>query len=275
MTTVGRVALSFIAALFRVQQCRAADAVTEEMIKRLSATPVDRGVLSEILLLPEAPELTVALKHAFERQQEPRGKQYIAAALVQLGEPDPRFYDYLASRAEETMASSGPTWFGYDSEGKAIRGEYSLEFRAWCSSNGVDLREGAARQIRALDDIQILANTRDPRATELLVRALRSPNNYVVVAAAEGLALRRVNSAIPAIVAAAQRLPPASSWVIARELALYGTPEADRELARIIKDPIAVIEYKKHLAFQRNAYDQTDRAKLGLSSPGNPKSTGK
>src|ERR1700730_3578181 len=187
-----------------VQQGRAAHAVTAEMMKRLSATPVDRGVLSEIPLLPESPELTAALKDAFDRQQETRGKQYIAAALVQLGEPDSRFYDYLAGRAEEAMASSGPTWFGYDSEGKAIRGEYSLEFRAWCSSNSVDLREGAARQIRALDDIQILANTRDPRATELLVRALRSPNHYVVLAAAEGLALRRVNSAIPAIVAAAQ-----------------------------------------------------------------------
>ncbi|MCU1261627.1 MAG: hypothetical protein JWO80_4512 [Bryobacterales bacterium] len=74
MTTVGRIALSSIDACLVVQPCRAADAVTEEVIKKLSTTQVDRSVLSEILAMPASPELTAALKAAFERQQEPGGK---------------------------------------------------------------------------------------------------------------------------------------------------------------------------------------------------------
>jgi hypothetical protein len=173
------------------------------------------------------------------------------------------------------MASTAPDSAAYDSEGNSIRGEFSLEFRAWCSVNHVDVKEGLLRQIHEGEDIEVLARTRDPRATELLVTALQSRNEFVLVAAARALALRRVTSAIPTLVAIAERLPAGPARVIAHELALYGAPEADREVVRIVKDPAKIIRVNKMAAAERELYDRTDRARLGLSSPSDQKPAGK
>jgi hypothetical protein len=264
-----RLVLSLICVWLSVPPSSAADPVAEEIVKKLASAQIDAAIFPEILRMPTSPELTGALKGAFDRQHEGVTKQRLAATLVGLGDRDPTFYNYLVNKAEQALASSAPNWVAYDSAGRSIAGQVSPEFRAWCTLSGVDIRDGIARQSREGDDVAILANTRDARANGLLVRALNSSNGYVVLAAAQNLALRRLDTAIPAIVAAAERWPPAAAWVIANTLALYGTADADREMRRLIRDPQMIAGFKKMAASQRGTYELRDRAKLGLSSPGN------
>ena len=242
----------------------------QRALKQISESKVDRYVLAKITRLPGSPELTAALKSAFQRQQEPRQKQYLAAALVAMGEPDVQFYAYLAQIAEIVVNEPEPSLIKYGPE-TSTRGQFSEEFLVWCASQLLDPLTEAGRQVQAGEDLTILADTRDPRVTSLLFRALYSRNEFVQNNAARHLALRRVNSAIPVIAETSRYLPPiAFEAIIANTLALFDNPEADREMHRLFTNAERVAGRKKLNAMYRKLYDQTDRARLGLSSPTTP-----
>ena len=68
------------------------------------------------------------------------------------------------------MRNPAPDFVAYGSGGQSIPGQFSVPFQHWCSANGADPRKTAAAEMQAMEDVMILADTRDPRANELLTR---------------------------------------------------------------------------------------------------------
>ena len=110
----------------------------------------------------------------------------------------------------------------------------------------------------------------DPRITPVLEsafehRALKgekqSQNPLVVYYSAEGLVRLYDVSAIPLIIKACKRLPAEDSITVARILAEYMIPDADRAMECFVKDPRLREGYKREALQKR--IDEANRAWRG------------
>ena len=161
----------------------------------------------------------------------------LAVTLLRLGEKASRYFEFLAGYAREAIEDRSPFFAKYDSNGRAIRGEFSAEFENWCARNGKDPRAIAAIQLGGQpEDVLMLAKAQDQRALELFRRGLDSPNPGVLGYSVQGLArLQDINS-IPLIAGAADRLPSSERLAIAMQLPWYSRPEAEPLVRRLVPD---------------------------------------
>ncbi len=193
----------------------------------------------------------------------------IAATLLHLGSKSDPYFDFLAGYARKAIEDRTPFFLLYDASGRAVKGQWNPAFERWCEENSWDKKEVGAWQFQAYpEDVRLLASARDPRARDLLKRGLESQNPLVVYYSAEGLALLYDISAIPLIIKACERLPAEPSITVARTLAEYMTPDADRAMERFVKDPRLREGYKREALQKR--IDEINRARR-RQAPADPK----
>ena len=186
------------------------------------------------------PRAIPALRNAFETQTQPLTREFIAAALVRLGEADRKYFDYVAGRAREAVNSDLPyssrsvtaavTWDGGDFEEPE-------EVRSWARDHNVPIVQAvwnATVEIPAA--VQALAVARDRRSVPILLEALRSPNFLVVQEAAFGLARMHETSAIAPIIAIRRGLDAKNRPWMAKPLLYFSSKEAQEAARSMIGD---------------------------------------
>jgi hypothetical protein len=158
----------------------------------------------ELIAKAHAVEAIPTLEEQFARSQDARTKAKIASALVRLGTKDDIYWDFLVEQA--TLAVESPAPSLVDSQGKIVREQLSPEFLAWAKAHNVP-----PDPVYGLPgNVVLLGETEDPRGIPLLRRGLLSPNSFIEVAAAKGLAQIQDTNSIPLIIEACQRSPEAA-----------------------------------------------------------------
>lgn len=206
------------------------------LLDRLQASPIDEGALFALEKQPDDGRIIPALRTAFEQAKTRNEKQWVASTLLRLGDTSPRFFDFLVDSAKEAIDDRTPLFFDYDRQGQAIKGRFSATFEAWCTANGKDPRAVAALQFETYpEDVLMLARSHDPRAKEVLRRALQSPNPMVAGYAVQGLGRLQDTEALPLIAKLAEELPAAKA-VICMNLPWFVDAAAMRLLERLVPD---------------------------------------
>ena len=137
-----------------------------------------------------------------------------------------------------------------------------------------------ANNLKATLDVFSLANLRDHRAIGLLREALKSRQEGVVAWGIRGLALLQVGDAVPEIVNAIDRFPAGLSWMFGMQLAIYGTPDAERALERVTNYDVLerrgtkgelLAGLRQGAAKVRDEYGKKDLARLTRRSQSSPR----
>jgi hypothetical protein len=226
--------LPSICSLFILLACpvafvRGAQSDFEKLLSQLSEKPVNPSVLWRIEGQPMDGRTIPALRASFERHDEKKDKQLLAATLLRLGEKSDRYFDFLAGYAITAIGDRTPFFERFDQHGQAVRGQFSAGFESWCTQNSKDPRAVAAIQLGTyLEDVKLLAEVADPRARELFKRGIYSNNPGVVAFSVQGLARLRDLTAIPQISQVVERIPIGERTVVGCQLAWYSEPAADR-----------------------------------------------
>jgi hypothetical protein len=188
------------------------------LLAQLSEGSVDPlPTLVQIEAQPPDPRTIPALEAAFDKRDAKEDKQWIANTLLRLGDQKDKYFDYLAGFVQHAIEDRTLLPLKIDSEGNAVRGEFSVEFENWCAPNHKDPRQVAALQLGVCPmDVMILAMANDRRAADLFLRGLDSPNPTVVAYSTQGLGRLGVMSAIQLVEKACDRFPAAGRQVIAQ-----------------------------------------------------------
>lgn len=186
------------------------------------------------------------LRQAFEDSNSKLEKQTIASTLLSYGDKDIRFLEYLAGFAKTAIESDMPFPIAFDSQGSAIRGQYSSEFVAWAARNRIDPHKAAEEAMFGQPgDVLFLASAVDSRAFDLLLRGLEAKNYFVVANAARGLARLQDARAIRPIIEACKRAPPELARLIAEALVYFDDPEAQAAAERFILNKAVLNELRQ------------------------------
>jgi len=221
--------------LSQMQLSRAAAPSVDVLISRLGEPKLDRSVVWGLEGSPAEERIVKALRSSFEQREAKEEKQWLAVALLRMGDRVAGPYEFLAAYAQQAIDDRAPIFQKYDASGRAVRGQFSDEFEAWCLANHLDARAVAARQIGEYpDDVQYLAEATDVRARDLLRRGLESPNPGVVMYCIQGLGRLQDMEALTLIVVRVQRL---RSLTVLMQLPWYGRREAYDLLERLQPDP--------------------------------------
>ncbi len=195
------------------------------------------------------PRAIPALRNAFETQTQPLTREFIAAALVRLGEADQKYFDYVAGRAREAVNSDLPyssrsvtaaaAWDGGDFEGPE-------EVRSWAQAHNVPIVQAVWNAtVEIPGAVQALSVARDRRSVPILLEALRSPNSLVVQEAAFGLARMHETRAIDPIIAICQRLDAKNRPWTAKSLLYFSSKKAQEAASSLIGDSARLQIWRK------------------------------
>lgn len=193
------------------------------------------------------PLVIAALEGAFARETSEITRQFLAAALVSLGDPDPQYYSYVASAAAAAVASDlpFPVRLGGPKAADSALPFLTAAFVSWVQQHG---SETAMAMRRATVDlpaaVEALGESADPRSFSIFIRGLNSPNVLVVTTAALGLARLHDDRAVPAIIAASERLPGEESKLVAKALLYFATPAAQRAAEKLVADPARIKRWR-------------------------------
>ena len=121
-----------------------------EIVEKLAAKNLtDRQVSAlsdEILREPSSPAIISALKEVFERSITGASKKKIAETLIELNDPDTKYFEYFAVPAEAAIRNRASSFVAYDGNGRVISGQLNPEFENECTANHLDPREAAGKQ---------------------------------------------------------------------------------------------------------------------------------
>jgi HEAT repeat protein len=195
------------------------------------------------------PAETVAiLKQNFVNTQDERHKAEIASALIELGDKEDIYWDFLLRQVTSVLESEASSAVKNDSQGKPIE-EPSPE-DAWAKQNAI--------QNIVLMFVETVAETRDPRGVRLLRRALSSPNFQVDAAA--GLARARDSDSVPLIIDLCKNASPDVASSIASQVLVY------------FDDPRAQSAVDQYLSKEAAKFAREEKANgLGPLGPWPPK----
>jgi len=263
-----RMVAVFVLSLLLIASRGGAQTELEGLFARLSERPLDRRVIWKLEGHPADARIIPALREAFEKREAQEEKQWIAVALLRLGERSDRYYQFLAGFATEAIDDRTPLFVKYDSQGMPIRGQFSAEFENWCAINHKDPRAVAAKQLYGyLQDVLFLAEAEDARADGLFRRGLDSPNPGVVGYSVQGLGRLNDVSAIPLIAKTVEHLPAHDLGTLLMNLPWYTRPEAYQLMERLDPDPKArkfrMDEVERTRLFERQAI----QARTGRAAP--------
>ena len=200
------------------------------------------------------------LEELFQREGKKLQKQQVAMLLVTLGEPDEKYFDFLAGYAREAVEINVPYPRKIDRDGKPVKEEYSQEFLEWCKNNKVEPQEAARKAVFSYPmDVMLLGRTGDPRGFDILIQGLDSPNYLIVAKAALGLALIGDKRAIGPIREAATRTPKEATQLIARALVYFDDSEAQAAARQLITDE-SLLEALRQSAVKEKERRRKDKA---------------
>lgn len=155
-------------------------------------------------------EAAAILKENFANTQDERYKAQIASALIELGDKEDIYWDFLLRQAVSALESDTSSAGKYDSHGKLI--ELSPE-ESWAKQD--------AMFNTVLLFIETVAKSRDPRGIRLLQRALSSTNSDFQIFAAAGLARMQNQDSIPLLVEACKNASPTVATALASGALVY------------------------------------------------------
>lgn len=177
-----------------------------------------------------------ALENAFDRATAKIEKQELAARISALGSNDRRFLDYLIGFAKPVSESDMPYPFS-DRQGKFQLGSQRRDerFLEWCATTGTRPDVAVVKAVTEdPQDIRFLARARNNDAAPVLLRALRSPNFLVMVAAAEGLGALGKPEYFDPLVAAAKAAPRELGSLFARSILEFKTEQAQSVAGELV-----------------------------------------
>jgi HEAT repeat protein len=149
------------------------------------------------------------LKQTFLNTQDEGEKAQTASALIELGDKDGMYWDFLLRLARSVLESEAVSAAKNDPREERIE-EHSTE-QAWAKRDR-DYNE-------MLTFVETVAETRDPSGIQLLRRALPSPRFQEIAAA--GLVRAGDNDSIPLIIDICKTASPDVASFIASEVLVY------------------------------------------------------
>jgi hypothetical protein len=149
----------------------------------------------------EAGQLVSMLEERFVHSQDVDIKARVAKALVDLGDKNEAYWDFLAQQAKLAIESDAPSPRCFSSA-NCVSGHPS-EYVAWARAHNVTEGSQAEMALYWLEGKLLVYG--DPRGIPLLREALRSPYREIVYTAAKELARAHDEDSIPLIVEACKR----------------------------------------------------------------------
>ncbi len=185
------------------------------------------------------PVVIPRLEQAFKRERREPAQEFLAAALVDLGDPKPEYFDFVAARAEVAVTSDlpFPIQLGSHIRPGASLPPFKNAFLTWVRRHDVDLNTALGQAAFDMPGtVEALGEADDLRSRPIFLRGLKSPNVLVVFAAALGLARLQDNKAVPSIIVAAKRERYQERRMVAKTLLYFSTPKAQHAADRLIGD---------------------------------------
>ena len=193
------------------------------------------------------PAAIPSLERAFTRESHEPAREFLAAALMSLGDPKPEYFEHVARRAATAVASDLPfeVQLGTRPQSGAGLPPFKSAFLSWVRQHGGDLDSALSQATFDLPAaVEALGESADPRSRSIFLHGLNSPNILIVFAAALGLARLQDDKAVPAIIAAAEREPPEERSMIAKTLLYFANSEAQHAAERLVGDPARIQRWR-------------------------------
>jgi HEAT repeat protein len=158
-------------------------------------------VTQEQIAEAQAGQLVPILEARFVTSQDAVVKARVARALVDLGDKGNAYWDFLVQQAKLAIESDAPSSQCYSSTNCTGHSAYV----AWARAHNVPEDTKAEMELQWLLEERVQLVFGDRRGISLLREALKSPNNNVVWAGADGLTRDHDKDSIPLIVEACKR----------------------------------------------------------------------
>ena len=201
-------------------------------------------------LLEGNPGAVANAKEIFALTSDPKIKLRGASVLLSIGKADQAQFDYLTAEAEKALnyAAEMPWPTQYDEKGEIVPNKPNPAFLKWCANrklNAWETFESAYYEVPI--PWNFLAQAREPRAHDLLMRGLRSRNIIIVALAAEGLARLQASDALDQVIIAAQRAPLETRSSIGRALLFFPDPKAQAAAEKAFTDKESLELWRKEI----------------------------
>jgi HEAT repeat protein len=178
------------------------------------------------------------LRRAFADEKDPARRQFIAAALVSLNDPDARYFDYVREAARSAIKSVLPFPVLLNQANRSVKEPgYRPEFYRAVKKQRLDFN--VALQQAAIElpgAVEALAEAADVRAFPTLLQGLGSPNIAIIRVAAFGLARLHDNAGIAPIISACTRLAREERPLVGKSLLYFDGETAHRAAESLIGD---------------------------------------
>lgn len=192
------------------------------------------------------------LEQAFTRERHDPAREFIAAALVNLGDPEPAYYAYVAARAENSVMSDlpFPVQLGVRTQSSNGLPPLRKAFLSWVQQHGANLNDTLwLATFEEPSAVEALGEAADQRSRALLRRGLKSSDILVAVAAALGLARLQDAASVSSIIAAAKhRQNHEERRMLAKTLLYFPSLKAQHAAARFIEDPALLRRWRAEVA---------------------------
>lgn len=193
------------------------------------------------------PAAIPSLERAFAREDHEPAREFLAAALVSLGDRKPEYFEHVARRAATAVGSDlpFPVQLGTRPQSGADLPPFKSAFLSWVRQHGGDLDTALSQAAFDLPAaVEALGEAADPRSRPIFLQGLNSPNILIVFAAALGLARLQDDKAVPAIIAAAEREPSGERSMIAKTLLYFTDSDAQDAAERLVNDPVRIQRWR-------------------------------
>ncbi len=174
----------------------------------------------ETLVKASATGAIPMLEKQFVNIGDPDQKAHIASVLVRLGDLDSLYWGYLVDNATKAVDSDQPDIGHYDQGGKPLTDE-SPEFVSWAASHHLSDAEAREQGVHDAAAVMFLAMIGDSRGVPVLQRGLLSPDPYIEIYSAQGLAQAKDADSAPLIIDACKRARPDLRIAIASQLVYF------------------------------------------------------
>lgn len=149
----------------------------------------------------QAGQLVPILEARFVTSQDAEVKGRVAYALVSLGDNGSAYWDFLVQQAKLAIGSDAPS----SQCNSPTKCTGHSAYVAWARAHNAPEDSEAEMKLEWLLEERVQHVFDDPRGIPLLREALKSPNNNVVWAGADGLTRAHDKDSIPLIVEACKR----------------------------------------------------------------------
>jgi len=220
--------------------------VTELLNDYFQGPPYPLFVIRRLIDIGD-PVAIPSLEWAFTREGHEPAREFLAAALVNLGDAKLEYFEHVASRAATAVASDLPfaVQLGTRPKSGAALPPFKSTFLSWVRQHGGDLDSALWQATFDLPAaVEALGEAADARSRPVFLQGLNSPNILIVFAAALGLARLQDHKAVPAIIAAAKRERHEERSMIAKTLLYFADSEAQHAAERLVGDPVRIQRWR-------------------------------